>query len=40
MTLTLPDWMVQRIVEILSKHKYTGAYEIIREIKEQVKTPE
>lgn len=35
-TLELPFWMVERIVEILSEHPYTGSAEIIQEIKEQV----
>ena len=37
MTLTLPDWMVERIVAILSEHPYTGAAEIIEAIKEQTR---
>lgn len=36
-TLELPFWMVERIVEILSEHPYTGSSEIIRAIKEQTK---
>lgn len=34
--LTLPRWMVERIVAILREHPYTGAGEIIRKIKEQM----
>ena len=34
-TITLPDWMLHRIVEILEHHEYTGAAEIVRAIKEQ-----
>lgn len=37
MPLNLPDWMVHRIVEILSKHEYTGAKDIIEAIKEQTR---
>lgn len=33
--LKLPFWMVERIVQILSKHPYTGAQDIIEAIKEQ-----
>ena len=36
-TLTLPMWMWERIVQILSEHPYTGCEEIIRAIKEQTK---
>lgn len=36
MTLTLPNWMVDRIVYILENHPYTGANEIVSEIKDQV----
>ena len=36
LTITLPDWMVHRIAEILSKHRYTGSFEISQKIKEQV----
>lgn len=35
LTITLPDWMLHRIVEILEHHEYTGAAEIVRAIKEQ-----
>lgn len=35
LTITLPDWMVHRIVDILNKSGYTGAGEIIQTIKEQ-----
>ena len=34
--LTLPLWMIERIVEILREHPYTGCDDIIREIKKQV----
>ena len=34
--LELPLWMVERIVQILSEHPYTGTEEIIRYIKEQI----
>ena len=40
MTITLPDWMVYRIVAILSEHPYTGAAEIVETIKEQTEDPE
>ena len=40
MTITLPDWMVERIVAILSGHPYTGAAEIVETIKEQTEDPE
>lgn len=33
--LELPFWMVERIVEILSKHPYTGSSEIVTLIKDQ-----
>lgn len=36
-TLTLPLWMVEKIVAILREHPYTGAQDIIREITEQTK---
>jgi hypothetical protein len=36
-TLTLPFWMVERIVQILSEHPYTGAAEIVETIKEQTR---
>lgn len=39
MTLTLPDWMVEWIVAILSDHPYTGAEEIVEAIKEQTREP-
>lgn len=39
-TLTLPFWMVERIVAILSEHPYTGCEEIIQRIKEQVQGAE
>lgn len=35
LTITLPDWMVHRIVAILSVFPYTGAGDIIKAIKEQ-----
>ena len=35
LTITLPDWMLHRIVDILSKHEYTGAADIVRAIKDQ-----
>lgn len=35
LTITLPDWMLHRIVEILEHHEYTGAADIVREIKAQ-----
>lgn len=35
-TLELPFWMVERIVEILSEHEYTGVEDIIREIAGQL----
>lgn len=35
--LELPFWMVERIVDILSNHPYTGAAEIVETIKEQTK---
>ena len=35
--LELPLWMVERIVQILSEHEYTGAEEIVQTIKEQTK---
>lgn len=35
--LELPFWMVERIVQILSEHPYTGAAEIVETIKEQIK---
>lgn len=38
MTLTLPDWMVHRIVAILEDHEYTGASEIANAIKAHVET--
>ena len=34
-TLTLPIWMVERIVQILTEHPYTGAEEIIETIKKE-----
>lgn len=34
-TLTLPLWMVEKIVAILSEHPYTGAQEIIEAIKKE-----
>lgn len=37
LTLTLPLWMVERIVQILSEHPYTGAAEIVETIKEQTR---
>ena len=39
MTITLPDWMVERIVAILEEHPYTGAEEIVDAIKEQTMAP-
>lgn len=36
--LELPFWMVERIVQILSEHPYTGTPEIIQTIKEQTKS--
>lgn len=39
-TLILPLWMVEKIVAILSDHPYTGAQEIIGEIKNQVRGAE
>lgn len=36
MTLKLPNWMVERIVDILENHPYTGVHEIVSEIKDQV----
>lgn len=36
-TLTLPLWMMERIVQILTEHPYTGAAEIVQAIKEQTK---
>lgn len=33
--LTLPRWMVERIVAILRDHPYTGAGEIIEAIKKE-----
>ena len=35
--LELPLWMVERIVQILSEHPYTGCQEIIQRIMEQTK---
>ena len=35
LTITLPDWMLHRIVDMLSKHEYTGAAEIVQAIKAQ-----
>lgn len=35
--LELPLWMVERIIQILSEHPYTGAAEIVEAIKEQIK---
>ena len=35
LTIKLPMWMWERIVDILSKHNYTGAAEIVRAIKAQ-----
>lgn len=35
--ITLPAWMVERIVAILEEHPYTGAAEIIEAIKEQTR---
>lgn len=35
-TITLPDWMLYRIVAILEEHPYTGGPEIIQHIKEQM----
>ena len=34
MTITLPDWMVERIVAILDEHPYTGVAEIVQAIKD------
>lgn len=34
--LVLPRWMVERIVQILSDHPYTGAGDIIDTIRKQV----
>lgn len=34
-SLKLPLWMVERIVQILSQHPYTGAEEIIQTIKKE-----
>lgn len=34
--ITLPVWMWERIVQILSEHPYTGCEDIIREIKKQI----
>lgn len=36
-TLKLPLWMIERIVQILSEHPYTGAGDIIQRIMEQTK---
>ena len=36
-TITLPHWMWERIVQMLSEHPYTGAAEIVQAIKEQLK---
>ena len=33
--ISLPQWMRERIVQILSEHPYTGCEDIIREIKKQ-----
>jgi hypothetical protein len=38
--LELPFWMVERIVQILSEHPYTGAAEIVQAIKEQAEPKE
>ena len=38
--LELPLWMVERIVQILSEHPYTGCQEIVQRIKEQAKKNE
>jgi hypothetical protein len=35
--LELPTWMVERVVQILSEHPYTGAAEIVATIKEQMR---
>ena len=40
LTITLPDWMVERIVAVLENHPYTGAAEIVETIKEQTEDPE
>lgn len=34
--LELPLWMVERIVQILSEHPYTGAPEIVKTIQDQL----
>ena len=34
--ISLPLWMWERIVQILSEHPYTGCEDIIREIKKQM----
>lgn len=34
-TLTLPLWMVEKIVAILREHPYTGAQEIIEAIEKE-----
>lgn len=34
--MNLPLWMIERIVQILGKHEYTGTEEIIQAIKEQI----
>lgn len=39
-SLKLPLWMVERIVQILSDHPYTGAAEIVQAIKEQASEKE
>lgn len=36
-TLKLPVWMVERIVQILGTHRYTGAHEIVEAIKGQTR---
>ena len=35
LTITLPEWMLHRIVEILEHHEYTGAADIVRAVKDQ-----
>jgi hypothetical protein len=37
MKLELPDWMVERIVQILCEHPYTGAVEIVETIMAQTR---
>lgn len=34
--LTLPFWMIERIMQILGDHPYTGSDDIIQKIKEQM----